>query len=216
MKVYRFLFHVHTYRSFDASISYMDLVKTIKKFSITHIAITEHNNMDSYFEFKEILKRSQSEITLIPSIEYSTEVGDLIVLNYGKLIQFDNYNDLLAKVKKIKKSNPDVFIVLPHPGKRKSYPDLLIRNIDFYELLNMREFWRSFDGSRFKNIRFLYGSDAHVPFELPGIINVIFTEKDFFEALKSEVIIPEIHNPLLKLHCLSAKLRSKIKRKLKL
>ena len=48
MKERRLLFHFHTYYSFDASITLRQLARVVEKHEITHVAITEHNNLKSY------------------------------------------------------------------------------------------------------------------------------------------------------------------------
>lgn len=205
---YRFLFHLHTFKSYDATISYKQLYTTIIEHNITHLAITEHNNIDSYKEFKEYIKKRNVNVILIPAVEYTTKIGDIIALNINELIVFDTYLDL---IKKIRQKNG--YVILPHPFKRKEYPSKLYEYLDFYEVLNMRGVGRNFDSSSFNNIKQIFGSDAHNGIELPGVINVFNSNEKFFDALNSSTIIPEIHTSTLKLHKFVNKIISKIKRK---
>jgi len=214
MYSYRFLFHIHTFKSFDATITYKQLYKTIKKYNITHIAITEHNNIDSYEKFKNYLSVNNCKCNVIPAVEYTTEIGDIIVLNYDKLIQFNNYLELFQKIKILKKEN-EIIVILPHPFKRKNYPKDILQYIEFYEILNMRGIGKHFNATIFKDVKYLYGVDAHNFNDLPGVINVIYSSNDFLKALKEDIIIPEIYLHVLKMNNIISKIISKIKKKLK-
>lgn len=208
MTKYKFLFHIHTFQSYDATITYNQLYKTLIKYKITHIAITEHNNLNSYSEFSSFLKSKNCDVIVIPSIEYTTKVGDIIAMNISEEIEFDDYLDL---VKKIKDKNG--YIILPHPYKRKKYPTKLYKYLDFYEVLNMRGIGKSFDSSTFANIKIIYGSDAHNFMELPGAINTFYSELDFFNALETSIIIPEIITTTLTYNQTLSKIISKVKKK---
>lgn len=195
MAEYRFLFHLHTYKSFDATIRYKQLYEAVLQHKITHLAITEHNNIDSYAEFNEYLRKHGSNVKLLPAIEYSTELGDIIALNVDYKIVFSSYIDLVDKVKA-----SGGIVILPHPFKRPAYPPDLIARIDFYELINMRGIGKSFDVRQFNGIRHIYGADAHNKNELPGVVNVIKSDLGFFDALYVDVIVPEINMPSLRVH----------------
>lgn len=206
---YRFLFHLHTYKSFDATITYKQLYKIVERYNITHLAITEHNNINSYNEFKNYLVSKGSKVHLIPAVEYTTEIGDIISLNIKDMIEFSDYLSLVKEIK-----NRGGICILPHPHKRKEYPNEIFEFLDFYEIINMRTIDRTFSISQFKTIKQIYGSDAHNFLELPGIINTFNSEKDFIEALKAEIIVPEISNFALKCNRFVNRVISKIRKKI--
>src|SRR5258708_20704042 len=85
---FRFLFHVHTAASFDATTSLRRLLSVAAKHQVTHLAITEHNNFDSFQRARELLQSLQSRIDLVPAFEYITEVGDILLLFGPDLLLF--------------------------------------------------------------------------------------------------------------------------------
>src|SRR5258708_36776142 len=136
---FRFLFHVHTAASFDATTSLRRLLSVAAKHQVTHLAITEHNNFDSFQRARELLQSLQSRIELVPAVEYSTEVGAIIVLFVSELLVFRRYQDLLREAKA-----GGGIVVLPHPHKRRAYPLDLVTNLDLYELANFRDATKTF------------------------------------------------------------------------
>src|SRR2546426_8481425 len=107
---FRFLFHVHTAASFDATTSLRRLLSVAARHQVTHLAITEHNNFDSFQRGRELLPSLRSRIELVPAVEYSTDMGDIIVLFVSGLIAFRTYQDLLREAKA-----RGGITVLPHP-----------------------------------------------------------------------------------------------------
>lgn len=81
-----FDFHLHTYWSYDALAAPVNYFKHARELGITHIALTEHHNMDSLPEAMEISK-DFPEISFIPAAELSVRVEgvanclDLVCLN---------------------------------------------------------------------------------------------------------------------------------------
>lgn len=208
-KHFRFLFHVHTAASFDATTSLQRLLSVAEKHQVTHLAITEHNNFDTYQRGQEKLSRADSTLELVPAVEYSTEVGDIIVLFVPELLTFNTYKDLLREVKL-----RSGVIVLPHPYNRQAYPQDLVEAIDLFELSNFRGAPKTFDPSAFEGKGFLFGSDAHNWFDLPGYINNYYST-DFKRALLHGRPIPSVHRIDVALVNKLSKLISKIRRTFK-
>jgi len=206
---FRFLFHVHTASSFDATTSIRRLLSVAEKYDVTHLAITEHNNFDSFQKARDLLPTLQSRIELVPAVEYSTEAGDIIVLFVAGVIAFRTYPDLLreAKVR-------GGMIVLPHPYKRRSYPPDLVDSLDLYELANFRGAARSFDPSPFRTKGFIFGSDAHHFSDLPGYINNYYSTLDFRNALLEGHPVPSFHRADVGFMNNVSKLMSKIRRQI--
>ncbi len=188
---FKLLFHIHTIYSWDGFINFNDLIKVIKKYKITHVCLTEHNNIDSYFKFYNYLKAKEVNTELIPAVEYSTEVGDIIIVGLTNLITFSNWKELIRKAKQL-----NGLIILPHPFKRIDYPNDLIEAIDYFEIINVRGLTREIKClEKLVYKPFIYAVDAHDKIELPGIINHIFTEnKNLLEALKNQqvAIFPQL------------------------
>jgi len=206
---FRFLFHVHTNASFDATTSLRSLLSVAANHKVTHLAITEHNNFDSFQKACELLPSLQSPIELVPAVEYTTEVGDIIVLFVSELLVFRTYQDLLREAKA-----RGGIIVLPHPFKRRTYPSDLVASLDLYELANCRGAAKTFDPSPFGAMGFIFGSDAHNYMDLPGFINNYYSTMDFRSALLDGHPVPSFHRAdVVFLNNLS-KLFSKIRRTL--
>jgi hypothetical protein len=206
---FRFLFHVHTAASFDATTSLRRLLSAAVKHQVTHLAITEHNNFDSFQRASELLPSLQSRIELVPAVEYSTEVGDIIVLFVAELLSFRTYQDLLRQAKA-----RGGIVVLPHPYKRCAYPSGLIAELDLYELANFRGAAKTFDPSPFGRKGFIFGSDAHNFFDLPGYINNYYSNLDFRSALLDGHPVPSFHRADVAFLNKLSKLLSKIRRTL--
>ena len=185
---FRFLFHVHTDASFDATTSLRRLLSVAARYQVTHLAITEHNNFDSFQRARELLSSLQSRIELVPAVEYSTEVGDIIVLYVSELLAFRTYQDLVSEAKA-----RGGIVVLPHPYKRRAYPADLVASLDLYELANFRNAAQTFDPSPFRATGFIFGSDAHNFFDLPGYINNYYSTLDFRSALLEGHPVPSFH-----------------------
>jgi hypothetical protein len=206
---FRFLFHVHTAASFDATTSLWRLLSVAAKHQVTHIAITEHNNFDSFERARELLPSLRSRIELVPAVEYSTEVGDIIVLFVSERLAFRTYQDLLREAKA-----RGGIVVLPHPYKRRAYPSDLVANLDLYELANFRDAAKTFDPSPFGATGFIFGSDAHNFFDLPGYINNYYSTLDFRSALLDGRPVPSFHRADVAFLNKLSKFLSKIRRTL--
>jgi hypothetical protein len=205
---FRFLFHVHTSFSFDATTSLRRLLTIAAQHHVTHLAITEHNNIDSFPHAQQLVAALQLPIELIPAVEYTTEVGDIIILFVREFIAFATYQELLAAAKA-----RNGIIVLPHPHKRKSYPPELLASLDLYELANFREGAKPFDPTPFGGRRFLFGSDAHHFFDLPGCVNNYYSPLEFRRALLEVQPVPTFHRLDLTFANRLSKACSKLRRK---
>lgn len=68
-----FDFHLHSYWSYDAVAAPVNYFKRARERGVTHIAFTEHHNMDSLPEVMEAAK-DFPEISFIPAAEFSVRV----------------------------------------------------------------------------------------------------------------------------------------------
>jgi len=72
--------HIHTKYSQDSSINPKTLVNQLFAHeSIKAVAVTDHNNIDGYDKVREMAKPFK-DILIIPGVEITTPVGDLLVL----------------------------------------------------------------------------------------------------------------------------------------
>jgi len=208
MKERRLLFHFHTYYSFDASITLRQLARAVEKHEITHVAITEHNNLKSYRPACEYFERMGIGCELIPACEYTTDVGDIIVLFCDQQLVFDDYGDLLAQAKE-----RDAVTCLPHPYKRAEYPEDLVNDIDLYEAVNFRGADKSFDRRPWRGKNHIFAADAHNFFDLPGIINLYPGGGKMIDVIRRETPFPLIARDDLRLTNRLSKLASKLKKR---
>jgi len=213
VNIFRLLFHIHTIYSWDGFIKIEELIAIAEKFNITHLCVTEHNNIDSYWVLCDFVRKKKSNINIIPGVEYTTKVGDIIIMGLAKIFNFDFFEEWERLVKEAQ--NNGGVVVLPHPYKRKNYPKELIERIDVFEAVNMRGICKKFTVEEFAGKPCIYGVDAHLRRELPGIINNVVTSySDLLTALKkgSFVCIPEIYRKDLCLLSFCLKSLHKIKR----
>jgi len=208
MKERRLLFHFHTYYSFDASITFKQLARAVKKYDITHVAITEHNHLKSYRPAREYFEATGMDCELIPACEYTTDLGDIIVLFCDEQLVFDDYRDLLAQAKK-----RGAVTCLPHPYKRPDYPDDLVRGIDLYEAMNLRGADRNFDREPWSRKNHIFAADAHNFFDLPGIINLYPGGGKTIDVIRHETPFPLIARDDVRLTNRLSKLASKLKKR---
>lgn len=206
--IYRFLFHLHTAHSYDGNISFEALYRVSKKHQITHIAVTEHNNLDSLKPLQTFFATKDYQPVIIPACEYTTPVGDIIILNYDQLIPFTTYTELIQTAK-----SAGALIVLPHPYKRQGYPTDLLQSLDFFEIFNLRGGPRTFDARPFAGIPHLYGADAHHNVDLPGVLNTYHSDTDFFTTLRTQSPVPQLIRREVTLVNKISKQLSKIKKR---
>ena len=83
-KFYNLLFHVHTNHSADGLISPKLLLNYCNKNDIDILIVTDHDSISSFEQLKKI--NSGNSIKLIPGIEFSTNLGDVIGIFIDKEI----------------------------------------------------------------------------------------------------------------------------------
>src|SRR3989304_758570 len=72
--------HLHTQFSFDASISPRFLGNALNAHPVIKgVAVTDHNTLEGYFHVRRFAA-AYEDVVIIPGIEVSTVVGDIIVL----------------------------------------------------------------------------------------------------------------------------------------
>ncbi|MCS7098546.1 MAG: PHP domain-containing protein [Candidatus Methanomethyliaceae archaeon] len=179
--------HIHTNSSPDSTLTINQLLSGILAAGINAIAITDHETMEGYKRLKSSL--SFKGILLIPGIEISTNVGDLIVLG---LENPPISRDPMILIEKVKQEGG--LIVAPHPfdESRKSIGNLCAKlGVDLIEAYNGRCSTKANKEARefatALNIKIIGGSDAHRKEDLGSVINIMECERsieDILEELK--------------------------------
>ena len=125
------------------------------------------------------------------------------------MLRFRNYKELLSEAK----ARGGV-VVLPHPYKRTTYPPDLLANLDLYELANFRDSAKTFNSSIFGAMGFVFGSDAHNFFDLPGYINNYYSTLTFRATLLNGRPVPSLYRADVVFTNKLSKLVSKVRRAL--
>lgn len=175
--------HIHTNSSPDSTITINQLLSGILAAGINAIAITDHENMEGYKRLKN--SPSFKNILLIPGIEITTTIGDLIILGLEKPIIF---HDPLVLIEKNKQEGG--IIVAPHPfdENRKSIGNLCAKiGVDLIEAYNGRSSPKANrEAKEFAsalNIKMIGGSDAHKKEDLGSVVNILECEKTIEDVL---------------------------------
>lgn len=121
-KKYRLELHVHTKYSHDSIMPFWILYLKCRLCGITHIAITEHNNIDGAMAFREYCLAKGNQLKVIIGEEIMTTDGEIIGLFLNKEINpmqspCETINAILAQ-------NGVVYV--PHPFDKKRYKTVLV------------------------------------------------------------------------------------------
>ncbi|MEM2178546.1 MAG: PHP domain-containing protein [Candidatus Methanomethylicaceae archaeon] len=175
--------HIHTNSSPDSTITINQLLSGILAAGINAIAITDHENMEGYKRLKN--SPSFKNILLIPGIEVTTKIGDLIILGLENPIISQ---DPLILIEKVKQEGG--IVIAPHPfdENRKSIGNLCAKiGVDLIEVYNGRSSPKANKEARefanALNIKMIGGSDAHRKEELGSVINILECEKTIEDVL---------------------------------
>ena len=105
-------FHCHTSNSFDCKVSLEKRLKCYNELGFTHLAITDHDNVMSDDNLS-IVSAYTGKLQVIPSIEVSTFVGHIILLNCKRKPWI---NSLLFLFLWSKIYHADIYV--PHPCRK--------------------------------------------------------------------------------------------------
>jgi len=103
--------HIHTQYSSDSTINPKTLVEQLNAHpTIKVIAITDHNTVEGYFKVRQ-LAEAYTDILIIPGVEITTSLGDLILLGVIEMpSQPQNINDVITFARE-----RDAVIIVAHP-----------------------------------------------------------------------------------------------------
>jgi predicted metal-dependent phosphoesterase TrpH len=153
------------------------------------IAITDHDTIKGSVQARRI---SRDKLTVITGSEIKTESGDIIGLFLQDEIVTRDFSEVLDEIKR-----QDAISILPHPFRRKHFPDVRsLRRMDYFEGLNGRTDRRLNNKAqtlaRELMIPIIAGSDAHFSYELGKIKNCVDignSEEEIRKHLKKNQIV---------------------------
>ena len=113
--------HAHTKYSHDSMLPFWLLHMLCLNKGITHITITEHNNLKGALAFKEYCERKGNKLHVILGEEVMTTAGEIIGLYINEPINSGMSPE--ETVAEIKRQGGIVYV--PHPYDEKRYKTVL-------------------------------------------------------------------------------------------
>lgn len=175
MRQYRLELHVHTKYSHDSIMPFWLLYMKCRLCGITHIAITEHNNIQGALAFRDYCHAKGDLVKVIIGEEIMTNKGEIIGLFLNTAIE--PMQSPGETINAILRQNGIVYI--PHPFDKKRYKTVLdeqsisdnCKYIDCIECHNGRNIANEYSIKQEEladkySIKKVVGSDAHTIFEV--------------------------------------------------
>lgn len=164
----RFLFHLHTRRSFDSLLSPARILSKARQMNVDVLAVTDHNTIRGSLDARELANGNPRFV--ITAAEYQSEKGDIIGLFLKEEIRTKSSAEILEQIHEQKG-----LAVLPHPFKAHKLDDELMAGIDLIETYNGRcsasENASAEELARQWNRPTLAGADGHCVLELDSALN---------------------------------------------
>ncbi|MDI9644396.1 MAG: PHP domain-containing protein [Candidatus Verstraetearchaeota archaeon] len=165
--------HVHTNSSPDSSITPKQLLERMKLRGMNAVAITDHDTLEGYRRVMDT--RGFSEYIVIPGIEVSTTIGDLIVLGIQEAFNTTDAFEVAQMAREL-----GGVLVAPHPfdWRRASLGERsALLGVDLIECANgkcgNKENQQAKEFAKAVGIPVIGGSDAHEKQQIGSVLNVI-------------------------------------------
>lgn len=179
----RGIFHFHSRFSFDSISSIQAIADRLESLYLDFAVLTDHNNVRGSIELRKELARRNSSITVPLAAEYSSSVGDIIVVGIADDLSQMPPFELIDAAKQ-----GGGLVILPHPFDGHLLSDELIERVDAIEVFNGRS-------TAHKNLQseslasqhhkpVIYASDAHLLQNLGNVIITIPRGIDFESAVR--------------------------------
>jgi hypothetical protein len=169
--------HIHTNISSDSTLTLNQLRDGMLEAGINAVAITDHDTMEGYFRLKH--NSAFKEFIVLPGVEVSTDLGDIIVLGLEEPPIKRDANLVIDLA-----HSQGGIVVAPHPfnGARSSLGEKCgMLKIDLIETMNgkcksecnrqAKEF------ASFLHLPGVGGSDAHERRQVGSVVNILESEK---------------------------------------
>ena len=173
------IYHFHSNYSHDSTTSIKRIADFIEKNKLDFAILTDHETTKGSKQLKDEIKRRCLKTIIPPAAEYSTEMGDIIVVGL---------EDDLSKMKaleliKYSKMNGGT-VFLPHPYDGHNLTDEMVSLIDVVEVFNGRSSKLNDDLSSKladkHNKPKIWSSDAHLYQNLGNVLIETQGEAAFF------------------------------------
>ena len=167
--------HAHTKYSHDSMLPFWLLHMLCLNKGITHITITEHNNLKGALAFKEYCERKGNKLHVILGEEVMTTAGEIIGLYINEHINSGMSPE--ETVAEIKRQGGIVYVPHPYDENRyktvlkEPYIEKLQSQIDCIEVHNGRNISTDYDIKQNEiaekyNLRKVIGGDIHTWIEI--------------------------------------------------
>ncbi|NLK99018.1 MAG: PHP domain-containing protein [Epulopiscium sp.] len=164
--------HIHSRYSHDSDVSVKDIIHEAERLGYDVISITDHNTVKGSLE---ALEYKDSNVSIIPGAEFSTEFGHVLAYFIDDSIEKNTPKidekrfDFFKLVENIRSINGVIILAHPFNSKLKEHMEIL-NSIDGIERYNARldSFYFKNKSNSFikpllnrKNFIYLGGPDAH-------------------------------------------------------
>jgi predicted metal-dependent phosphoesterase TrpH len=191
MREVKALIHIHTKASYDGVMNLDYILKYCCKHGIEILSVADH---DFLHPDEAVSKAKQYNVTFIPSIEYSTKLGDVIGLFIKRISTENKYQDIMDDI-----SSQKGLSLLPHPLKGHALNIINMMDFDILEAFNSRctpkqnddilNFCRTFSKP------YMAGVDAHFPWEIGGALTIFKVENNMNLNNTEELKNIFLHSP---------------------
>lgn len=185
--IMKFDFHIHSIYSKDSILKPEQIVKIAKRKGFSGVAITDHETIRGALKTKSIV---HDDFEVIIGSEVKTDKGEIIGLFLNEEIKSRNFYEAIEEIK-----DQDGMSVLPHPYRNGLFEsNNLMEMFDLVEGLNGRTSkelnYRAQELAKNHGLPIIAGSDAHTPFEIGRIMNILQENDEVKKCmLKGNVII---------------------------
>lgn len=195
----KFDLHVHTNLSYDSQMTSDELVEAARRAGLSGVATCDHNAFRSH--------RPRDNFFIIPSCEFSTDVGHLLVLfmkeHINENLSRDEYGRFYWRDICRAAHEQGALVFYAHPfAPPRPHSKALYEQLDGIEVFNSRVVHsrlrsankRALELCRKHNLPFSAGSDAHCPGEVGtsywecDLPESAMNEPDFEEKLKAALL----------------------------
>lgn len=189
--------HMHSSYSFDSKTKLEEIFEKAKEEQVQCIAITDHDTIEGAMEAK---KMAPENLNIIPGIEVTSDIGDIIGLFVDKPILSKHFKEVIAEIKA-----QNGIVYLPHPFRgRRSISLELIDLVDVIEVYNGRSQGINYEDDSFGNqdiVNFaktysktgIGSSDAHKSHEVARVTTSLpsfQSDEELKKILLSQRIFP--------------------------
>ena len=212
----RGVFHFHSRYSFDSLSTIPAIANSLEQLRLDFAILTDHDDIQGSQALQRELKKRKLQIYVPTAAEYSTELGDIIIVGVEKNLAGQSALELIKKAKEY-----SGLVILPHPYDAHKLTTELLDSVDVIEVFNARSSKENNEKSvalakRLKK-PVIYAPDAHLLSNLSNCIIELPAGRPVLESIRANEARPicEIASPKTEI-VVSQIIKSVKKRDLKL